>query len=213
MIRMRPPFTPLPSRTMVYLQFDGEPIQHYRERMGSTTAGFWVKGNNIYPVDETHISAIMDNPELFGISAEFIDATFEKYGERRRSEGKAREEIIRTVAKSGWVRVRHYTTRGSDYWSIQVDVIRTRRRVIEDAVMSLIEHGHMTLHDDLQILGYDCGTKLVHGYKDGGVKEYVRATRAHSANLALSRSYSMPTVKLTVEESSLRRTGLIRHRD
>ena len=157
-----------PSRPVVYLQFNGEPIQHYREGSGSTTAGFWVKGNRVYPLDQTHIGAIMDNPQLFGIAKEIIDATFERHGERRRSEGKARAEIIRTVARHGWVRVRHYSNRGSDYWSIQVDDVRSRRRVIEDAVMSLIERGHMSLHDELNILGYDCGTRLVYGYQDGG---------------------------------------------
>ena len=59
-----------PSRPVVYLQFNGEPIQHYREGSGSTTAGFWVKGNRVYPVDETHISAIMDHPQLFGNAKE-----------------------------------------------------------------------------------------------------------------------------------------------
>ena len=56
--------------------------------------------------------------------------------------------------------------------------------------MSLIEHGHMTLHDVLQILGYDCGTKLVHGYKDGGVHDLVDNT-AFAARLRFGEVAAM----------------------
>lgn len=65
----------------------------------------------------THIDTVINNPDEFGVTIDEIKDVYEKYGEPFRSEGKAREEIIKNVVKKGWIRVRKYK---NSHWSFNV---------------------------------------------------------------------------------------------
>jgi hypothetical protein len=66
---------------------------------------------------DKHIGAILRDPEIFGLSEDYIKEVYEKYGESISHEGKAREEIMINVIESGWVRIRYYHSKS--YWTIQ----------------------------------------------------------------------------------------------
>jgi len=64
-----------------------------------------------------HIATIIQNPKKFGITKDYIETVYDKYNEKMNTEGKAREEIIKRLVKSGWIRIRRY----KQFWSINVD--------------------------------------------------------------------------------------------
>lgn len=148
-----------------------------QERTRVDTVAFWAKGDEIIENDSSHIRAVLDDPEKFGFeSKEELLAVYRKYGEKIGREGKAREEIIRQATRHGWVRVRHYVG-GNDYWSIQVDHFRRRKRTIDTFIDYALGEGVMMIGDELRIVGYDDTTVLSYGFAEGGVKAYLEEAK------------------------------------
>jgi hypothetical protein len=69
-------------------------------------AFFITPQGKIVPVPALHITAIVNNPPLFGLTTAAIEKLFAKYNETIGTEGKARNEIILTMLKQNWVRLR-----------------------------------------------------------------------------------------------------------
>jgi hypothetical protein len=89
-------------------------------------AGYWISpSGTVVPVSQVHILTVIENPAKFSMSPEAIQAVFDKYGEKLGSEGNAREEIIVTLVKKGWIRIRNYGNRG---WSVNVARVSDRVR-------------------------------------------------------------------------------------
>ena len=65
----------------------------------------------------THIRLILDKPAKFGLKKSDIIKTYEKYGEKRGIEGRARTEIMSDLMRKGWIRVRYIPKQ--DMWTIQ----------------------------------------------------------------------------------------------
>jgi hypothetical protein len=139
---------------------------HLRE---SKNICFWVHGYDIYELYAIkHVEFILKNLSLFDITESEIKSTYEKYNEPLYSEGKAREEIIKKVAKDGWVRVRHYVGR-NDYWSIQTDRYERRKGIIKNFVNKALNKYGMVLDDEVCIVSYDTNSVLSYTSQDGGV--------------------------------------------
>lgn len=64
-----------------------------------------------------HINIITSNPEKFGLTIEKTRNTYNRYGERMGTEGRAREEIILDLIEKGWIHIRKRPNR---YWIINV---------------------------------------------------------------------------------------------
>ena len=114
--------------------------------------GYWAKGTKIIPIS-IHIQYIMDHPEDFLLSKEKIKEVYKKHKEKYGIEGKAREEIIKSVLSQGWLRVRHYTGRG-DYWSIQFDNYKRRKTTIKSFINKMFMD-EISQYDDLVLMGMD----------------------------------------------------------
>lgn len=69
-------------------------------------------GNIIYNTGYNHMSSIIDEPELFGVTRKLISETFKRYKEKTGTEGKARDYIMKVVMKQGWIRIRN----NESYW-------------------------------------------------------------------------------------------------
>ena len=70
---------------------------------------YWISPEgNIYPlkVMGKHIEMICDKPEIFGLTKDYIEATFKRYNEPLGFEGKARKEIMWGLLEKGWIRIR-----------------------------------------------------------------------------------------------------------
>ena len=88
--------------------------------MTLNTRAFWISpSGKITEVTATHISAVIDRPEYFGLSIENIKAIYEEEHEDMPAEGRARERIILELVGSGWIRIRQYLDRQSK-WTVNV---------------------------------------------------------------------------------------------
>ena len=150
----------------------------------SKNIAFWVYKNRIIELDvETHIQYIIKNPEMFNTTKKEIDNIYKGYNEPVNLEGKAREEIIKDIAKKGWVRIRYYVGRGSEYWSIQCDDYRRREESIFSFIDYAIDNNIMTYHDPVSIISYDSGISISYSFAEGGIsKLYERLKRKKNAN-------------------------------
>lgn len=119
--------------------------------------GYWVKGDTVYDLTTSkHINFIRENPEAFGYTKEELNAIYAKHGEKIGTEGKAREEIIKEVSKMGWLRVRKY--RRPEYWSIQFDNHRRRKKAINNFIeWAMLDSKVMHQYDEIVLIGYDDG--------------------------------------------------------
>jgi hypothetical protein len=77
---------------------------------------------------ENHIKIILEHPEVFGFTKEYLEKTYKKFKEPYGFEGMAREEIIKnSITKKGWIRIRHYGGK-EDRYSIQIGNLDTTRK-------------------------------------------------------------------------------------
>jgi hypothetical protein len=65
-------------------------------------------------------------PEAYGYTEAELKEIHEKHGESRGTEGKAREEIMESLLKRGWIRIRHVPR--NDLWSIQCFNLGSRQK-------------------------------------------------------------------------------------
>ena len=139
----------------------------------SKNIAFWVYKNRIIELDvETHIQYIIKNPEMFNTTKKEIDNIYKGYNEPVNLEGKAREEIIKNIAKKGWIRIRYYSGHGGEYWSIQCDNYRRREKAIFDFIDYAIDNNIMAFHDPVSIISYDVGgVSLSYSFGEGGISK------------------------------------------
>lgn len=141
--------------------------------------GYWAKMGNsgleVFDVSsETHIKFIIENPELFNLTSEKIENTYKEFNEPLNLEGKAREALIVYSLQVGWVRVRHYVGK-NDYWSLQCDDTKTRKKELKAFVYWAIEQKVMTYRDDLVVMGYnDNDDYKKYGFQNGGAGQFLR---------------------------------------
>jgi hypothetical protein len=82
-----------------------------------TPAFFISPKGQVIDTEINHIATIVANPKKFGLTKDYIQAVYDKHGEKMNTEGKAREEIILRLIKQGWMRIRRY----KNFWSINVN--------------------------------------------------------------------------------------------
>lgn len=82
---------------------------------------YWISPRGqILPMSkkDKHIAEIIKNPKAFGYTREELQDIYDKYGEKFGNEGKAREEIILSLIRKGWTRIRKYIR--PDRWTVNV---------------------------------------------------------------------------------------------
>lgn len=146
-------------------------LEKFKEA-GITHTGYWFKYGDAYEVERNHIRFILDKPEMFEFTKEELRDIYRSYGEKIGQEGKAREHIIKEAARRGWVRIRHYK-KPSDYWSIQFDRYKKRRRSVEKFIDYALENLGMDMYDAIALVGYDDGYSKEYTFREGGVGEYL----------------------------------------
>lgn len=85
----------------------------------STSEAFFVTPyGKVINIQTTHIDSIIKNPKVYGYTIEKIKEIYNKYNEKLGVEGKARDEIIKSLINKGWVRIRRYPNK---QWSITIN--------------------------------------------------------------------------------------------
>lgn len=146
-----------------------------RKQEAGKNGAWWFKRKGTAPLDvstSTHIAALIESPETFGLTTDEIKQAYASSGERMGSEGKAREELLKRIIMRGWIRVRHYTG-GRDYWSFTVNNFRTRRSDLVDFCWWAITEGKMSEHDELFISSYQDERNYQYSFVQGGVKTFL----------------------------------------
>ncbi len=88
------------------------------------------------------------------------------------AESKAREELVRMVSESGWIRVRHYTN-PKDLWSIQSDDCVKRKKDIKGFLIWALEQGIMQPDSEAKMLSYCSPDCQEYKWADGGIGRYL----------------------------------------
>jgi len=120
---------------------------------------YWIKEDQIIDVSQSrHILEVIKDPKYFGLTTKYIKGIYQKHHEILGSEQNAREELIKLISKSGWIRVRKYHGKQHEYWSIQFDNYRKRKRVIQNFIYwALVNKKVMTRTEQLRLVGFDDG--------------------------------------------------------
>jgi len=141
---------------------------------------YWFKNNKLFELNgKSHIQYIIENPDIFGVSIDYIQKLYDKYGERINEEGKAREEIIKQISKDGWIRIRHYI-RPKDYWSIQFDSFFKRQRLLKSLINYMIHSKLMSMNDEVVFLGYEDSEVFSYSYINGGIGKFLQEDKYDS---------------------------------
>lgn len=83
-----------------------------------SSEAYWISPRGkIIDIDRKHIDAVISNPKLFGLSTDDIKKIHNKHGEKIGIEGHARGEIMLSLMKQGWTRVRYFGR--NDMWQFQ----------------------------------------------------------------------------------------------
>ena len=84
---------------------------------------YWIspKGH-IIDVKSKHISTVIEHPKKFGFDNFFIEFMYDNYGEKVGTEGKAREQILMSLFKNNWIRIRKY----KKFWTLNVNKLAGR---------------------------------------------------------------------------------------
>ena len=134
--------------------------------------GCWVKNNRRVDVTESsHIAFLNDHPAQFVLTQKKVEQIHKKYGEKKGTENKAREKLIKLGCRSGWVRVRHYIGK-EDYWSIQFDDWGKRKKTVINFVRRAIRSKIMSRNDELSLTGFADSTYKEYSYIDGGASMF-----------------------------------------
>ncbi len=91
---------------------------------------FWILIDGRVIAPDLHIQAVVSDPEKFGESEEGIQESFQKYGQNPESnvESKAREEVLLRVIRRNHIRIRKYTLKCCQQFSIQLYRLTDERR-------------------------------------------------------------------------------------
>ncbi|MFC1739320.1 hypothetical protein ACFL1G_09770 [Planctomycetota bacterium] len=92
---------------------------------------YWIspKGH-LVPLQQNHIQSVVSYPTKFGYTKLRVARIYKKYDEKIAIEGSAREEIIRDLVSKGWIRVRRYSSKAAQRWSITANRLDNRTKVI-----------------------------------------------------------------------------------
>lgn len=124
--------------------------------MSVDSNAYWYKNNKLISLKNSlHINDLTSNPEIFGFTEKEIDDCFKKHGEKKGSEGKAREELMSKAMDNGWLRVRKVVTRQGSVWTIQFDNFNKRKKDIKNLISKLLlDMQIMKKYDDVHLLSY-----------------------------------------------------------
>jgi hypothetical protein len=82
-------------------------------------SAYWISPEGkIKKVKATHVKEIVNNPEEFGLTADYIKEVYKRHNEGIGSEGDSRDEIVEKLCCDNWIRIRCYYSEG--YYSIDV---------------------------------------------------------------------------------------------
>ncbi len=119
--------------------------------------GYWIKALEVIDVTTgSHVRAIINDPEHFGMTKEMVSSAYHRHGEKLGIEGKAREELVMNAMANGFIRIRHYP-KPVDCWAVQFNDFQGSKATVLSFLKTLLEKGAIHLLDDLLLRGFADG--------------------------------------------------------
>lgn len=112
---------------------------------GGMKAAFFIspKGEIVYtPI--SHIAQVTGNPEKFGLDRSFVEYVYNFYNERMGQEGKARDQILLSLFKKGWIRLRRYR----NFWSVNVSNYTSKVKTYLQKWANMLVSGKLKFRED-----------------------------------------------------------------
>lgn len=157
---------------------------------------YWISPRGqVLAVDDRHINSIIQNPKQFGLTTDYLKSVYKKYKEPFSGyrEGKAREEIMLSLIKGGWIRARQ----SLNAWTVQTWMLNNKSKDnIWGFVFALIKKGTLTKNSQLNIHDIkdnDVLSSSVSELKDKLLEHKKKSKRIKLKEL-LRRSYE-PTIE------------------
>lgn len=151
---------------------------------------YWISSDGkVIPVDGLHIEVITRNLEKFGLSQKEVDELYDKYGEPKGSEGKAREEILIKVFDKGWIRLRYIARQ--DLWKAQLKNFNKRKKdYIWDFVNGSLEgkYGKAGKYTDLLVMD-ESGKVLFKGSFGQVQSSFLESEQKYKTEFSLIENY------------------------
>jgi len=112
---------------------------------GTMTSAFFIspKGEIVY-TPTRHIQTVIRYPKKFGLDKEFIEYVYNFYNERMGQEGKAREQILLSLFKKGWIRLRRYR----NFWSINLSILSNKTKSYLQKWASMLLKGKLEYEEN-----------------------------------------------------------------
>ena len=104
-----------------------------------------------------HIDTIIENPKVFGLTTDEVQAMYDIEGEQMGIEGKAREKIIKKLVSNGWIRIRRYLK--PDMWTININRLSPKVKKILYAFSKSMVDQHKMKYTEVKI---DTVGKVIH---------------------------------------------------
>lgn len=112
-------------------------------------SAYWISPSaKVVEVNKIHIQTVIDFPNLFGLNKDYISGVYNLHQEKIGTEGKAREDIIRNLMETGWIRIRNY----GNFWSLTLNKMTERKtEIIYDFVKQLVERIGISKYTEFRI--------------------------------------------------------------
>ena len=120
--------------------------------MASTYCIWCSPQGKLYDAGQTHIRYVLDHPDLFSRDKEDLTAVYKKFKEPISWEGKARMEILLSLLRDGWIRVRYYSIR-NEGWTLEYFASATSRRHLRECMDMLVDEGKASYDDPVHVIG------------------------------------------------------------
>ena len=116
---------------------------------------YWISPDSeIIPVEISHIQKVLQMPEVFGFTREYLEQKYKEHNEKMALEGKAREEIMTNLIDKGWVRIRLKSH--PDFWIIQVKLYSQQEiKSIKKWVRLMLKNKYVGPQSEIRIYGID----------------------------------------------------------
>ncbi len=105
-----------------------------------------VEESAVIEVKAKHIDTVIDNPEIFGMTYDEISQAYKKYHEKLRFEGFAREEILISLIKKGYIHIRK--NKKTDCWRISTKDFFSGLNEAEQTTLSRLADWYLVVSQD-----------------------------------------------------------------
>jgi hypothetical protein len=148
---------------------------------------FWITPEHlVLPVPTSHVEMVIDHHHMFGVSLEYVRRVYARHQEPLRSEGGAREEIIRElVIQKGFIRLRRYREKQAEYWSV---IARQANETTLETIgefFRVLMQGQFGFHEKDPFIEIRLDT--INGRKDIVLKDLIEGYRSDEPQLTLWR--------------------------